>query len=84
MNEQSNFDDDPDTDPSDDVPLRPVRPADTKAIIMHDTGEEWFGYYVNNCERAAVLEQYLELETDRDDPRRNRIGMANERLQELR
>jgi len=82
MSEQNNFN--ADTEPTDDVPRRPVRPADTKAIIMHDTGIDYFESYVNNCERAAVLEQYLELETDRDDPRRNRVGMANERLQELR
>jgi len=82
--QQEITDDTTDTDPTDDVQRRPVRPADTKAIIMHDTEVDYFESYVNNCERADVLEQYLELETDRDDPRRNRIGMANAKLQELR
>jgi len=51
---------------------------------MHDTSMDYFGHYVNNCTRVEVLEEYLDLETEREEPRRNRIGMANERLQELR
>jgi hypothetical protein len=81
--QQSLTDDHTDTDDTDDVQRRPERPADTKAVIMHDTGIDYFESYVNNCERIEVLEQYLDIETDRDDPRRNRIGMANKRLQEL-
>jgi len=82
--QQRLIDDHTDTDDTDDVQRRPQRPADTKSVIMHDTSMDYFGSYVANCERVEVLEEYLDLETDRDDPRRNRIGLANERLQELR
>jgi hypothetical protein len=51
---------------------------------MHDTGEEWFGYYVSNATREAVLVRYLEIEADREEPRPERIGTANKRLKEMR
>lgn len=68
-----------------DVPPRlPERPAEQKARIMHDTGAEWFSYYVRNAYRAEVLQRYIELEAEQDEPRRERIGQANAKLQELR
>ena len=62
----------------------PERPVESKAQIMHDTGDEWFGYYVSNAYRADVIQAFIELEAERDAPRRERIGQANAKLQELR
>jgi len=62
----------------------PERPIESKAQIMHDTGDEWFGYYVSNAYRTEVLVRYLEIEADRDNPRPERIGQANKRLKEMR
>jgi len=74
------------TAPTDtDVPERlPERPVASKAQIMHDTGDEWFGYYMSNAYRAEVLQAFIELEAEREQPRRERIGQANAKLQELR
>ena len=81
---QSNFDD-TDTTSTDTLAERlPERPVESKAQIMHDTGEEWFGYYVSNATREAVLVRYLEIEADREEPRPERIGTANKRLKEMR
>lgn len=62
----------------------PERPIESKAQIMHDTGGEWFGYYVSNATRKAVLVRYLEIEADREEPRPERIGKANKQLKEMR
>lgn len=67
------------------VPERlPQRPVETKAIIMHDTGDEYFSSYVNNCYRKAVLNKYVELEVQRDNPRQDRVAKANTKLMELK
>jgi len=62
----------------------PERPVESKAQIMHDTGTEWFGYYVSNAYRTEVLVRYLEIEATRQRPRQERIGKVNKRLKELR
>ncbi|AFH22079.1 hypothetical protein OSG_eHP15_00245 [environmental Halophage eHP-15] len=62
----------------------PERPIESKAQIMHDTGDEWFGYYVSNAYRTETLVRYLEIEADRENPRPERIGTANKRLKEMR
>jgi len=62
----------------------PERPVESKAQIMADTSEDYFGSYVSNCYRTEVLVRYLEIEADREEPRPERIGTANKRLKEMR
>jgi hypothetical protein len=76
--------DDTDTDTSTLADRLPERPIESKAQIMHDTGEEWFGYYVSNATKEATLVRYIEIEADREQPRQERIATANQRLREMR
>ena len=62
----------------------PERPVESKAQIMHDTSKDYFESYVSNCYREAVLLKYIEIEANRDSPRQERIGQANQRLKEMR
>ena len=63
------------------VPVQQSDPA--KAVrIMADTSNDFFRCYVGNCTEKPLLRAYIEHEAQ-SKCRRDRIGKANERIQEL-
>jgi len=56
----------------------------TKAVVyMHDTSMGYFEPMVSNTESVDILREYIEYEAAHDC-KRERIGMANARIAELK
>ena len=53
------------------------------AQACHDTAPEYFDARVRNMDSERHLRAALDVETDRDDPRRERIGTINQQLAAL-
>jgi hypothetical protein len=60
------------------------KPPSVFARETADTSDEYAEHRIKNCDDAEHLNAIIEVEVERDDPRRDRIGWANERLQEVR
>lgn len=58
-------------------------PAGIYARETRDTSDEYAESRIKNCDDPDYLRKIVEVEAERDDPRRKRIGWANERLQEV-
>ena len=59
-------------------------PAGIFARETADTSDEYAEYRIKNTDDPEYLRKIIEVEAERDDPRRERIGWANKRLQEVR
>ena len=59
-------------------------PAGIFARETADTSDEYAEHRIKNTDDPEYLRKIIEVEAERDDPRRERIGWANERLQEVR
>jgi len=59
-------------------------PPGVFALQTRDTSDEYAEHRIKNTDGPAYLTKIIEAEAERDDPRRQRIAWANERLQEIR
>ena len=59
-------------------------PAGIFARETADTSDEYAEHRIKNTDDPEYLRKIIEVEAERDDPRRERIGWANKRLQEAR
>ena len=59
-------------------------PAGIFARETADTSDEYAEHRIKNTDDAEYLTAMIEVEAERDEPRRQRIGWMNERLQEVR
>jgi len=59
-------------------------PPGVFALQTRDTSDEYAEHRIKNTDDPAYLTKIIEAEAERDDPRRQRIAWANERLQEIR
>jgi hypothetical protein len=58
-------------------------PAPVYALHTRDTSDEYAEHRIKNIDDPEYLRAIIEAEAARDDPRRQRIGWANERLAEV-
>ena len=59
-------------------------PAGIFARETADTSDEYAEHRIKNTDDPEYLQKMIEVEAERDDPRRQRIAWMNERLQEVR
>ena len=59
-------------------------PAGIFARETADTSDEYAEHRIKNTDDPEYLRKMIEVEAERDDPRRQRIAWMNERLQEVR
>ena len=59
-------------------------PAGIFARETADTSDEYAEHRIKNTDDPEYLKAMIEVEAERDDPRRQRIAWMNERLQEVR
>ena len=59
-------------------------PAGIFARETADTSDEYAEARIKNTDDPEYLQKMIEVEAERDDPRRQRIAWMNERLQEVR
>ena len=59
-------------------------PAGIFARETADTSDEYAEARIKNTDDAEYLRAMIEVEADRDEPRRQRIGWMNQRLAEVR
>ena len=59
-------------------------PAGIFARETRDTSDEYAEHRIKNTDDPEYLIAMIEVEADRDDPRRHRIGWMNQRLAEVR
>ena len=59
-------------------------PAGIFARETADTSDEYAEHRIKNTDDPEYLTAMIEVEAERDEPRRQRIGWMNERLQEVR
>ena len=59
-------------------------PAGIFARETRDTSDEYAEHRIKNTDDPEYLIAMIEVEAERDDPRRHRIGWMNQRLAEVR
>lgn len=59
-------------------------PAGIFARETRDTSDEYAEHRIKNTGDPEYLEKMIEVEAERDEPRRQRVAWMNERLQEVR
>ena len=59
-------------------------PAGIFARETADTSDEYAEARIKNTDDAEYLKAMIEVEADRDEPRRQRIGWMNQQLVEVR
>lgn len=62
---------------------RHLIPVDSWAEQCHDTSEEYFDARVRNMDSERHLEAGLDREVKRGEPRKERVALFNQRLQEV-
>ena len=59
-------------------------PAGVFARETADTSDDYAEHRIKNTDDPEYLQKMIEVEAERDEPRRQRIAWMNERLQEVR
>ena len=59
-------------------------PAGIFARETADTSDEYAEYRIQNTDDPEYLRKMIEVEANRENPRRHRIGWMNQRLAEVR